>query len=753
MYLPKCPDFLHTWSVAGQDPSVAGPPPSHGGLRRPASLLAVVASVLLALSALVFALRTSDADATSSSGATAASTSTITTFAGSVCSPAQATEFGLAPVAVAPDALGGYFVADSTYSVVCHVDQAGTAGVVAGNGAFGYLGDNGPATAAELYSPAGLAPAADGTLYIADRTNQRIRRVDPMSGVITTVAGTGVPGFNDGASATAVFNYPAGLALDPLNRLYIADTKNNRVRRLDLTSGTVTTVAGTGSPTYSGDGGPAVSATLSFPTGVALDTDGSLLIADANNQRIRRVDATGTITTVAGTVAGYAGDGGSAIAARLNHPQSVASSIDGVYIADSGNNRLRKVDRSGVITTVVGSGAAAFSGDGGPATAATVNFPMGVAFSTTGQLLIADSGNQRVRSVGADGVISTVVGNGTRGHSGDGGPATGAELNEPIGVAVAPDGSVIVADSLNHVVRRVTTSGIIQPVAGTPGVAGDSGDGGAATSAHLEFPTGVAVDKQGVIYVADNGNDRVRKVGLDGRITTVAGVGVAGFSGDGGPAPKAALNGPTSIAVGSDGTVFVTDSKNNRVRQVRSGIITTVAGTGAAGFSGDGGAASKAMLNAPNGVAVDSRGSLFIADTNNQRIRAVDLKRLRIRTVAGSGAVGYSGDGVSGPSALFNFPTGVVADGSGNVYVADKGNCVVRKITNVATSPSTVSTVVGWPPVRSVSPVCGFAGEGTPPRSGGTMLDSPTGLAYDSSGGLLIADSLSNRVRRVTAIG
>ena len=707
--------------------------------------------MLLTASLVIAVLGPGDAEASVTLGGT--TTSTVTTLAGSVCSPSTATAIGFAPVALSSDGVGGFFVADSTYSAVCHVDATGAIHVVAGNGAYGYLGDGGPATAAELYSPMGLAAAADGTLYIADRTNQRIRRVDGQTGTITTLAGTGVPGFADASGTSAAFNYPAGLALDALNHLYVADTKNNRVRRIDLLTGAVSTVAGTGYAAYSGDGGPALSATLSFPTGVAIDLDGSLLIADSNNARVRRVDAAGVITTIAGTVTGYAGDGGAATAARLNHPQSIAVAADAVFVADSGNNRIRAVDRAGTITTVAGTGAAAFSGDHGAANAAALNFPMGVATSPVGTVLIADAGNVRVRAVGLDGTITTVAGNGTHGYSGDGGPANGAELNEPIGVATAADGSVVVADSLNHVVRRIDAGGTIHIVAGTPGVAGGDGDGGPALSAHLQFPTGVAVDRKGVIYVADNGNNRVRKITVDGRITTIAGTGVAGYSGDGGPATKATLHAPASVAVGGDGSIFVADSTNNSVRQVRTnGTIVTFAGSGLAGFGGDGGPASKAMLRTPNGVAVDSQGTVFIADTDNQRIRAVDLKSLRIRTVAGTGAVGFSGNGTLGSLALFNFPTGLVADGRGNVYVADKGNCVIRKIGNATTSSPTVSTVVGWPPVRSVSPVCGFAGEGTPPLTNGTMLDSPTGVAYDGSGALVFADSLSNRVRRVTAI-
>ena len=329
----------------------------------------------------------------------------------------------------------------------------------------------------------------------------------------------------------------------------------------------ISTVAGNGFSGFSGDGGPATSAALYTPLGIAVGPDGSLYIADYSTQRIRRVRR-GIITTVAGNgLRGFSGDGGPATSAKLAEPYGVAVAPDGsLYIADRSNNRIRRVDPDGIITTVAGNGTASFSGDGGPATSATFSFPQGVAVGPDGSLYIVASSNARIRRVGPDGIITTVAGGGTAGL-GDGGPATSAQLR-PTGVAIGPDGSLYVADSSNDRIRRVGPDGIITTVAGN-GLRGFSGDGGPATSAQLNNPSyGVAAGPDGSLYIADSANNRIRRVDPDGIITTVAGNGTASFSGDGGPATSATLAYPAGIAVGADGTLYVTDNSNRRIRHV-----------------------------------------------------------------------------------------------------------------------------------------------------------------------------------------
>jgi hypothetical protein len=291
-----------------------------------------------------------------------------------------------------------------------------------------------------------------------------------------------------------------------------------------------------------------------------------------------------------------------------------------LYIADTTNQRVRKVTEAGVITTVAGNGTGGYSGDNGLATAAKLNYPYGVAVDSAGTLYIADRGNDRVRKV-RDGVITTVAGTGTPGYSGDNGLATAAKLNEPWGVVVDSTGTLYIADTNNHRVRKVTGNGRITTVAGT-GTGGYGGDNGPATDAQLNQPYGVGVDSTGTLYIADRGNHRVRKV-TGTVITTVAGTGTPGYSGDHGPATDAHLNSPFGVGVDSTGTLYIADTGNDRVRKVVDGVITTVAGNGTGGYNGDNRPATDAHLNSPRGVGVDSAGTLYITDTHNHRVRKV----------------------------------------------------------------------------------------------------------------------------------
>ena len=342
----------------------------------------------------------------------------------------------------------------------------------------------------------------------------------------------------------------------PAGNLYIVDRENNRIRKVDA-AGMITTVAGNGTYGYNGDGGAAAAAQLGYPAGMALDGAGNLYIADRSNYRIRKVDSAGDITTVAGNgIRGYNGDGGAAVAAQLDSPAGVAPDGAGnLYIADGDNNRIRKVDAAGVITTVAGNGTRGYNGDGGAAVAAQLDFPSGVALDGAGNLYIADYWNSRIRKVDAAGMITTVAGNGTRGYNGDGGAAVAAQLNLP--TVVAPDGSgnLYIADRSNHRIRKVDSAGVITTVAGN-GTRGYNGDGGAAVAAQLNSPNGVAPDGAGNLYIADSGNDRIRKVDSAGMITTVAGNGTYGYNGDGGAAVAAQLSDPAGMAPAGAGNLL-----------------------------------------------------------------------------------------------------------------------------------------------------------------------------------------------------
>ncbi len=658
---------------------------------------------------------------------------------------------------VAIDGDGNLYIADTGNQRIRKVYAAtGTIITVAGSGIRGYAGDNGPATAASLKDPSGVAVDVAGNLYIADCANHRIRKVAAGTGIITTVAGTGTPGYSgdNGPATAAALNYARGVALDGAGNLYIADELNQRIRKVAAATGIITTIAGNGIPGYAGDNGAATAASLNVPVGMAVDSDSNLYIADFANNRIRKVAAgTGIITTVAGNgTQGYSGDGGAATAASLYSPQGMAlDSAGNLYIVDEMNARVRKVAATtGIITTVAGNGTHGYSGDNGPATAASLNSPISIAIDSAGNFHIGDGGNNRIRKVSANaGIITTVAGNGAAGYadgaggggySADGGPATSGTLYQPHSVALDNSGNLYIADSSNHRIRKVATgTGIITTIAGT-GTAGYAGDGGPATAASLNYPIGIAADGGGNVYVADWYNQRIRKVAAGtGVITTVAGDGSQGFAGDNGPAPSARLNYPWGVATDSAGNFYIADTGNQRIRKVAAGtgIITTIAGNGEAKFLYDNCPATEAQLNNPEGVALDSDGNLYIADYNNQRIRKVAADTGIISTVAGNGAAGYGGDNDLAINAKLNYPVGVALDGAGNLYIADHSNYRVRK---VASGTGIITTVAG-------NGTGLFGGDYGPATAAG--LNYPMDVALDGAGNLYIADFYNSRIREV----
>jgi len=643
-----------------------------------------------------------------------AQTYTMSAYAGGALpvniSGTAASLFG--PQAIAVDKAGNVFFIDS--NTVLRLDATSkTLSLVAGNGTPGYSGANGLAAGAQLYSPRGLAIDSSGNLYIADTNNGRVRKV--TNGVITTVSGN----LAIGGSSSQLFK-PQGVAVDSSGNLYIADTNNNRV--LEYSNGEIGAIAGFGGTAgFSGDTGPAISAQLNLPAGLAVDSAGNLYIADSGNNRIRLVSK-GVITTIAGNgTLGFGGDNGPATSAELNAIKiSVDSSAD-LYIADSYNNRIRKIT-NGIITTIAGGGS---SLSDGPATSAQL-YPNDVTVDSTGNLYVAASlYANSIRKI-SGGVISTLAGvsNPSGVQLGDTGPATGARLNSPQGVALDSAGHLYIADTANNSVREIS-SGVINTVAGSR-IAGFSGDAGPASSAKLNAPQGVAADSAGNLYIADTANNSVRKV-TGGVITTVAGNRAQGFSGDNGPATSASMNQPTALTVDSAGNLYIADTGNSRIRKVSNGTITTIAGNGTAGFSGDGGAATSAQLSSPSGVAFDAAGNLYIADYANIRIRRVSNGT--ITTVAGGGTT--LGDNGPATSAQFAGPNGIAADSAGNLYIADTNR--IRKITG-----GVITTIAG-------NGAPGFGGDNTPSTL--ALVADAQGIVVDGADNVYVADSSNNRVR------
>src|SRR5271157_293376 len=563
------------------------------------------------------------------------------------------------PAGVAVDKSGNVYIADTGDDLIREVTTDGLINSIAGDSYPGYLGDGSPAATSELHSPEDVAVDSSGNIYIADSANAVIREITASTGIINFIAGsvttasgatTGTPavGYSgDGAAANlAGLVTPFALAVDSSGQVYFAENGDSRIRMIN-TKGIINTIAGNGTAGYSGDGSTGTAAELNFPTGVAVDSSGNVYIADLVNLRIRKLTSGGTISTVAGNGKySYSGDSGQATSAQLNTPQAVASDSSGnLYIADTVNNAVRKVTAAGVISTIAGNGTAGSGGDGGAAASAQLHSPQGIAVDASGNIYVADTQNARVRKI-SNGAINTVAGSGTAGFGGDSGAATSAQLNIPAGLAVDGAGNLYIADFSNNRVRKVTPGGTITTLAGN-GLAGYAGDGGPATGAQLTTPMGVATDSSGNVYIADTGNNAVRMVNSSGIISTVAGNGLAGYSGDGGQAILAMVGSPTGVAVDPSGNLYISDG-SLRVRKVySSGFITTIAVTGARGYYGDGGVALFATMNGPAGIALASNGNLYIADSGNGAVRELLLGGFQIKIAA----VANAGSNLAGPVA------------------------------------------------------------------------------------------------------
>jgi sugar lactone lactonase YvrE len=530
------------------------------------------------------------------------------------------------PTDAFPDA-AGVLIADRNNNRIRRINALGTMVPAAGSGVPGYTGDNVPggALVAQFNAPSCVLPIAAGGFFVCDQGNNVIRRVDETTGTVTTVAGTGAAGFVDGPAATAQFDGPSSLAFDTSGNLLIVDRNNNRLRRLDLGTGTVSTLAGTGEETFTPDGPPAATSALAGPGSMILAPDGRIVFTEDGSHRVRAIDGSGALVTLAGDgVPKFGGDGGPAVDAQFGQTKSVTRDLaDRFIISDDGNAVVRRLDPcTGLLETIAGTGTRTYGGDGGPARDAGLT-PSDALVDANGNLIVCDTDNDRVRIIDTTGVINTLVGTGVGGYSGDGGLATAAQIDRPTGIEIDAAGNLYIADFDNDAVRRVA-GGVISTVAGT-GVSGYNGDNIAATTATLNNPSDIEVDAAGNIYIADFNNHRIRRVdAATGLITTVAGTGLAGDTGDGGPATAARLNQPSDVKLDETGALWVTDSANHRVRRFTiGGNIETVAGTGLRGFAGDGGPGTEARLLFPVQLLVLNSQQALITDRDNLVVRAL----------------------------------------------------------------------------------------------------------------------------------
>lgn len=631
------------------------------------------------------------------------------------------------PQDVFVDKQGNIYIADAEFNRVRKIDASGTISTIAGGGTNSTqpYGDGGPATQSYLREPSAIFVDNTGVLYIVDQGLSRVRKVN-LSGIITTVAGGGTN--PDTTAATEVrLSGSTDIVVDTQNNLYIADRGNHRVRKVNP-AGIITTVAGTGERGFDGDGGPATQAKLSNPSGIYLDSVGNLYIADEQNRRVRKVDPTGIITTVAGN--------GSFASFNENTPATETGiSVKSVYVDNTGNlyisdgfSRIKKVGTDGNIATFAGGGSKS-STENALATEAELKSPIGLWGDTTGNLYIAEQGANLIRKVDTSGNISITAG----GYIGDGKTRTETTLAKPKGLALDAAGHLYVADYDHHRIRKVdATTGIVQTVAGN-GIGGNNSEGILATTANVSLPTGLGIDAIGNLYVSSQTWSTIQKIDTAGIITTLAGGG--NETTDGIAATQARLSSPSDIAFDQNGNMYIANLNNHTIRKVdSSGTITTIAGNGQFGSIGDGGPASQAQLNRPTGLAFDTLGNLYIADTGNKRIRKIDTSGT-ISTFAGGGTAGFPTYGHNGPATdaqLIN-PTDIAIDTTGTLYIADQK--LIRKI-----NPSGILTNIAGDGITSSS--TGDGGLATDAK-----VSSAISLVVSNKGFLYFSDDLNHTIR------
>lgn len=633
------------------------------------------------------------------------------------------------PSGVAMDVSGNVYVADQMNHTIRKISPTGLVTTLAGRA--GNPGSaNGTGTAARFNQPVAVAVNRDGLVYVADWGNHLIRQVTP-AGVVTTLAGeAGVAGSTDGTGQAARFDAPFAMAVGPDNHVYVADTNNHTLRKI-TPEGVVTTLAGSAGVSGSDDG-TGSAALFAYPGGVAVDADGDVFVADSGNQLIRQITPAGVVTTLAGSAGQIGSTDGTGSAALFNSPRGLVVRSNGdLFVADANNHTLRKITAAGVVTTF--AGAAGLDGRvDATGTTARFNTPNGLAVDALGALIVGDGQNHSIRKVTASGVVTTLAGSPSAAGLVDGTGAV-ARFMEPTSVALDSVGNLYVADTYNHTIRKVTAAGVVTTLAGNPGVSGS--DDGIGAAALFSYPSGVAVDSTGNVYVGDYSNSTIRKVTAAGVVTTLAGL--AGASGSTDATGTAArFETPSGLALDSAGNVFVADTNSHTIRKVTpAGVVTTLAGRAGSDGSTDG-TGDAALFRSPAYVAVDASGNVFVADTYNHTIRKVTPAGV-VTTIAGSPGQSGSADGI-GAAARFSHPKGVAVDHRGNVLVADYDFHLLRRIT----PGGVVTTVAGSPGVAGAA-----SGIGSSAR-----FAYPAGLIVAASGRAYLADSGNHRIATILSV-
>lgn len=607
---------------------------------------------------------------------------TVTTWAGdllhagSVDGTGSEAQFNGA-TGVAVDSNDTVYVADLYNHTVRKVTTSGLVMTLAGSARQSGSAD-GTGNAARFNLPSGVAVDGVGNVYVADYGNHTVRKVTP-TGVVTTLAGrAGQSGSTEGTGDTARFNYPSGVAVDDASNVYVADSGNHTIRKL-TPSRLVTTLAGSPGQPGSADG-KGNTARFTSPTALSVDDAGNIYVADLGNQTVRRVSSAGVVTTLAGSPGQAGSADGIGGAARFSEPRDVCVDIAGnVYVADRGNGTVRQVSATGIVTTMAGC-ATQLGGTDGMGSAARFMGPRGVGVDTAGNAYVADSGNHTIRKVAPNGLVTTLAGSAGQYGSADG-TVTSARFFNPSGVAVDDTGSVYVADSNNQTIRKILPSGAVTTLAGSPGQWGTADGPGA--DARFGRPDDVTVDGAGNVYVADSGNDTIRKITPPGIVTTMAGSPGQPGSADG-PGKEARFREPSGVAADREGNVYVADTGNYTIRKVTpGGLVTTLAGSPGARGSNDG-TGNAARFDIPFGLGVDGEGNVYVADSMNHTIRQVTPGAV-VTTIGGVAGVTGGADGI-GRAAQFTSPQGVAADSAGTLYIVDN-NRIARGIRSLIMPP------------------------------------------------------------------
>jgi uncharacterized protein (TIGR03437 family) len=642
------------------------------------------------------------------------------------------------PVAAVQDANGVTYIADAEDHRIRRVSAQGIISTVAGTGRSGFSGDDGPAVLAELDFPVAVRLDGNGNLFIADYNNQRIRKVNLTTGIITTVVGNGDWEYNgDGVPAAEAAVDPRDFEIDSAGNFYIADAENNRIRKVTASSGIITTIAGNGLPGFSGENSVATSGRLNYPTGIALDPQGNIYVVDAANLRVRRITvASGIITTIAGT--GFLGTTktGPVLSASLYYPVAIAyaQKTQQLVVAGFAYIYVIATNGEGNIRFVAGSDQYGFDDSDGQTS--LWGDILSVSYTPKHELLIGDSTNYRIRRVvdydltrsffnppRTDSLakISTLAGVGIQ-YSTD---VTKGVLNVPAGMALNGSGGLIFADRKSHIVRSLQAGQIGRVF----------GDGYPTSgSVRVNDPSAVARDAQGNIYIADRDNSRVVRVPITGPPTVFAGGTGFGIGVSSAPATKVPLLAPVSLALDGPTTLYVADEGGCRIRQIRNDLSTLIAGNGSCVFSGDNGPATQAGLT-PTDIVLDGKGGLLVADSLNNRIRRIDLTTGIITTIAGTGSPVSSGDGGAPEAAGIPLPRGIAVDSAGRIAIAQYFTSTIRMI-----HEGKIHTIAG---------TGAYASSAETGAATAVSFD-PVRLLFDINGVLYAADEYNDRIRKLT---